>query len=85
VRPGATVLVDVTQADPSGFGVEDLWRLARGIAPLLTRQITRIVIAASSDVSYGLSRAFEVSASAMGFNVRTCRTLEEARTWVARH
>jgi hypothetical protein len=83
VRPGATVLVDVTQADPAGFGVDDLWRMARGISPLLTRRITRIVIAASGDVSYGLSRAFEVSASAIGFNVRTCRSVEEARAWIA--
>ncbi len=83
VRRGAVILVDGTAADPSAMTGKDLWRTAAGIAPLLTREVRRIVIAASSDVAYGLGRAFEVSGAAMGFEVRTCRSMEEARRWLA--
>jgi hypothetical protein len=81
VRPGAVILVDATAADPA-IRVDELWDTARGIAPLLARQIRHIVIATSSDFAYGLSRAFEVSAAALGFEVRSCRSLEDAWAWV---
>lgn len=81
LKDGAAILVDRTQADPQMTSA-DLWQTALGIRGILRRGIRRIAIAARDDAAYGVSRAFEVPAAAVGLEVYVCRTVEEALRWV---
>ena len=78
---GAAILVDRTHADPR-MTSSDLWQTALGVRGILARGIRRIAIAASDDTAFGVSRAFEVPAAAVGLEVFVCRSLAEARAWL---
>jgi hypothetical protein len=81
LKDGAAILVDRTSADPRMTSA-DLWQTAMGVRGLVGRGIRRVAIAATDDAAFGVSRAFEVPAAAVGLHVFVCRSMEEARAWI---
>jgi hypothetical protein len=84
-KPTLNVLWDFTDTEPSSFGYEDIQNLARSISSIAhSREQGKTALAATSDLSYGLSRMYQTlgDESKQQGKIRVFRSVDEAIAWI---
>jgi hypothetical protein len=82
ISEGTRVLCDCRQVTDTP-STPELRLIARDLAPLRERGVTRMAVCAESTFVYGVARMFAVFADMIGISVGAFRRMEDAERWLA--